>query len=339
VERTGSASGGRLHLPGGRVKTREALVIAGKEPRLLRTGAPLAFAFVLPLLVYPVVFFALGKLDEIGKGEGGRGPRPSVAGDAAGLSTGWPIPTRRSPPPRIQAAWLGDLDALVVTDGPRPDDIGSVSAVIYHAHRPSSDGATARGGGARAERDRLSRRAPRPAARPRSGEGSWRRPGHLHPSERTGAGLARFLPFILVALLLTGGVSPPSTWWPAKERGTLRRSSCSPSRRQSSRASSSRSWPLPSPRWSSTWRAWGRIAMGLGPPGAGAGTTRSRRPGSWPPSSSCRFPLTVHQRAPPGSAFARSYREAQVYLFLCAGGGGPALLAASPDIHSRPEWR
>jgi sodium transport system permease protein len=231
----------------------------------------------------------------------------------------------------------------VVLGPPPPDDLrGARSALIYYQKvAPPSDAARRRLElFLERERDRLV--AERFAER-----GAPLDPGKELPvvardlsraDERSGAALGRFLPFILLALLLTGGAfAAIDVIAGEKERGTLETLFTQPidgagvilGKFLAVLAASLAAVVL------NLAGMGAAIALGFGPAGPGPGLEALPPPWVLLTILLLVAPLAVLTSAVllAVSAFARSYREAQMYLLpLTLAALLPALLAAAPDI-------
>jgi sodium transport system permease protein len=324
----------------------DGLCIARKElQELLRDRRALFFAFVLPLLLYPALFFGFGRI------EGMRREAASANPSRIGLAGGSPAVLARlasdpdlearPTPPQVELLERGELDALLEM---RPDPAAAAGAlppavIYFQGGVPASLEARRRLEKALDEyQDELL------AAR------FAERGGSIDPArlvqvayrdladsgEQAGAGLGLLLPFILVALLLTGGAFAAIDLIAGeKERGTLETLFIQPVAGRSVvlgkflavLAASLAAVVL------NLLGMGGAVLLGLGPSG-GAG------PRAIPPLAALAtalllmVPLAVLTSAVllSLSAYARTVRQAQMVLFpLTLVSILPALLAAFPE--------
>ncbi len=327
----------------------DGLTIFKKEVRdILRDRRSLFFAFVLPLFLYPALFLVTGKLGEGGMQAAAASPsRIGVAGAGPALLKR----LRAEPDLEVESAspdWglleRGDLDLLVLVATPFPEDPAAkpVARVYFDGASTTSLIAKRRmEDSLEAYRDQLVRER-------FAGKGAVVDPGSLvsvkaldlsDPAERAGAALGRLLPLILVGLLLTGGAFAAIDLVAGeKERGTLETLFIQPvaggsvvlGKFLAVLAASLAAVVLNLAGMAAA------LALGLGPPGSALSLRTLPTPAAIAATLALLIPLAVLSSAVllAVSTYARSYREAQMYLLpLTLASLVPAFLATTPDIH------
>jgi sodium transport system permease protein len=331
------------------VKVSESLVVFRKEARdILRDRRSLFFAFVLPLFLYPAMFLVSGKLQEAG--QRAVAANPSRIG-APGAGPALLERLRADPDLEVEtssADWgvleRGELDLLLILDTPLPGERGAkpLARVYFDGASPASATARRRIEDVLAEyRDQM--------VRERFGElGASVDPRGVlafsafdlsDPGERSGAALGRLLPFILVALLLTGGAfAAVDLIAGEKERGTLETLFIQPIDGGSVMMGKFLAVLIASLA-AVVLNLLGMaaaLALGLGPAGSALSLHALPSALSLAAVLVLLIPLAVLSSAIllAVSTYARSYREAQMYLLpLTLVSMVPAFLATAPDIH------
>ncbi len=324
----------------------EPLIIASKELReLLRDRRAFFFAFILPILLYPLVFAGAEKIETLRKADvGDRPSRVALAGGTASL-----IAWLRADPdialdpagPDLGALEREEIDAIVLApSGGDGEDGGSDVRILF---RGLSRGA----GAARARIERSLDGFRRSLVESRFRErGSRLDPGRIAetsardvatPAARAGSRLGGILPILLVALLLTGGAFVALDLVAGeKERGTLETLYTQPVA----------AWSVMAGKFLTVLTVSiaavvlnlaamaASAALGLG---AAPGTEAFRLPGL-SAIAAClvlQIPLAVLTSSIllAVSACARTFREAQMLLLpVTLVAILPAVLAALPDI-------
>ncbi len=324
----------------------EPLIIAAKELReMLRDRRAFFFAFILPLLLYPLAFAGAGKLETLRRADVAERPsRVALAGGTAALVV-WlradPDIAIEPTGPDLGALDRDEIDAIVLapSDGDGREGGGDVR-ILFRGLNRAAGTARAR---LEASLDKFRRSLVEDRFRER---GSRVDPGRFAessardvatPAAKAGMHVGGILPILLVALLLTGGAFVALDLVAGeKERGTLETLYTQPVEARSVMAGkflTILAVSLAAVVINVAGMA-ASAALGLG---AGPGTEAFRLPGL-SAIAAClvlQIPLAVLTSAIllAVSASARTFREAQMLLLpVTLVAILPAVLAALPDI-------